>query len=209
MWREATSSAAADRGPSSSRRVRSRSAPRSPLRSTPRTPAGLSTGTSSPRTCSSTRTITSTWPTSDCPGVSQIWGANSTTGSPSVRLPTSRRSRSNAVRCDGRADEYALGCLLYECLTGEAPFSRASELAVLWAHVQEPPPTASEHNPDLPIEIDPVFARAMAKDPDDRYASVQRAGRRRARELLGFTSPPRFAAARRSSSRPSAWQSPR
>ena len=45
---------------------------------------------------------------------------------------------------DGRADEYALGCLLYECLAGEAPFGRDSELAVLWAHVQEPPPQASE-----------------------------------------------------------------
>jgi len=72
---------------------------------------------------------------------------------------------------DGKADEYALGCLLYECLTGQAPFSRASELAVLWAHVQEPPPAASEHNPELPIEIDPVLVKAMAKNPDDRYTS--------------------------------------
>ena len=72
---------------------------------------------------------------------------------------------------NGRADLYALGCLLYECLTGQAPFQRDSELAVLWAHIQEPPPAASEHNPDLPEEIDPVLAGAMAKNPDDRYAS--------------------------------------
>ncbi len=72
---------------------------------------------------------------------------------------------------DGRADQYALGCLFYECLTGQAPFSRASELAVLWAHVQEPPPAASEHNPHLPVEIDPVLVKAMAKNPDDRYTS--------------------------------------
>jgi serine/threonine protein kinase len=89
---------------------------------------------------------------------------------------------------DGRADEYALSCMLYECLTGEAPFSRASELAVLWAHVQEPPPIASEHNPELPIEIDPVFARAMAKDPEDRYASCGELVVA-AREALGLHQP--------------------
>ena len=72
---------------------------------------------------------------------------------------------------DGRADVYSLGCMLYECLTGQAPFSRASELAVLWAHVQEPPPKASEHNPDLPIAIDAVIGKAMAKSPGDRYGS--------------------------------------
>jgi YVTN family beta-propeller protein len=72
---------------------------------------------------------------------------------------------------DGRADEYALGCMLYECLTGQAPFVRDSELAVLWAHVQEEPPAASEHNPDLPIAIDAVIGKAMSKSPDDRYGS--------------------------------------
>src|SRR5262249_48690104 len=70
---------------------------------------------------------------------------------------------------DGRADQYALGCLLYECLTGSAPFERDSDLAVLWAHVQEPPPPLSEHNTALPADIDAVVAKAMAKSPDDRY----------------------------------------
>src|SRR5262245_60555296 len=70
---------------------------------------------------------------------------------------------------DGRADVYSLGCLLNECLTGEVPFPRDSELAVLWGHVHEAPPKASERNPDLPHAVDSVFARALAKKPEKRY----------------------------------------
>jgi DNA-binding beta-propeller fold protein YncE/predicted Ser/Thr protein kinase len=70
---------------------------------------------------------------------------------------------------DGRADVYSLGCLLFECLTGEVPFQRDSELAVLWGHVHEPPPRASERNPDLPQAIDSVIATALAKSPEKRY----------------------------------------
>ena len=70
---------------------------------------------------------------------------------------------------DGRADVYSLGCLLYECLTGEVPFQRDSELAVLWGHVHEPPPRASERNPNLSHAIDSVVTRALAKNPEKRY----------------------------------------
>jgi YVTN family beta-propeller protein len=71
---------------------------------------------------------------------------------------------------DRRADVYSLGCLLYECVTGEVPFPRDSELAALWAHVQERPPKASERRPELPKAIDPVIAKAMAKAPARRFA---------------------------------------
>ena len=69
---------------------------------------------------------------------------------------------------DGRADIYSLGCVLYECLTGETPYPRDSELAVLWTHLQEPPPKASEGDPQLPAAVDAVFAKAMAKEPGER-----------------------------------------
>ena len=72
---------------------------------------------------------------------------------------------------DARADVYSLGCLVFECLTGEVPFVRDSEVAVVFAHLEEPPPKPSERAPDLPPELDAVIARALAKDPDARQAS--------------------------------------
>jgi serine/threonine protein kinase len=70
---------------------------------------------------------------------------------------------------DGRADVYSLGCLLYECLTGEPPFAGDSPLAVAWAHLEEQPPSASAHNPNLRDTVDAVIRKALAKSPDDRY----------------------------------------
>ena len=72
---------------------------------------------------------------------------------------------------DERADVYSLGCVLFECLTGERPFERDSELSVVFAHLNEPPPRLSELRPELPKELDAVFEAALAKSPDDRYSS--------------------------------------
>jgi YVTN family beta-propeller protein len=69
---------------------------------------------------------------------------------------------------DGRADVYSLGCLLFECLTGEVPFARPSEVATLYAHLEDEPPRPSERRPELSAELDDVLGRAMAKDPDER-----------------------------------------
>jgi serine/threonine protein kinase len=49
---------------------------------------------------------------------------------------------------DGRTDEYSLACVLFECLAGARPFERDTEVAVLWAHMQDPPPTLSERRAD-------------------------------------------------------------
>ena len=72
---------------------------------------------------------------------------------------------------DARADVYSLACVLHECLTGEPPFERATDVAVLWAHVHEEPPLATSRRPELPPAIDNALARGLAKEPEDRYAS--------------------------------------
>jgi serine/threonine-protein kinase len=69
---------------------------------------------------------------------------------------------------DGRTDLYALGCVLYQCLTGCVPFPRESEIAVLYAHVHDQPPRVTARRPDLPDAIDRVVEGALAKSKDDR-----------------------------------------
>jgi serine/threonine-protein kinase len=72
---------------------------------------------------------------------------------------------------DGRTDQYALACVLYQCLTGEVPFPRDEETAALFAHLQDSPPRATEHRPELPPGIDDVIARALSKAKEDRFDS--------------------------------------
>jgi len=74
---------------------------------------------------------------------------------------------------DGRADEYSLGCVLYECLTGRVPFPKERDAAIIWAHVEEMPPPPSTLHPELPQAVDDVFSRVLAKRPEDRYASCR------------------------------------
>ncbi len=74
-------------------------------------------------------------------------------------------------RVDGQADQYALACAAVEMLTGQAPFPHDNVMAVLTAHMSEPPPPLSARRRGLPAELDAVLGRALAKSPSDRYPS--------------------------------------
>jgi len=72
---------------------------------------------------------------------------------------------------DARTDIYALTCMLHECLTGSRPFQKDSEVALIFAHLNDPPPRPTELRPELPEPIDDVVATGMAKSPEDRYST--------------------------------------
>jgi len=88
----------------------------------------------------------------------------------------------------GLADQYSLGCVLYECLTGRVPFEKDLDAAIIWAHVEETPTMPTVLRPELPPQIDEVFGRVLAKQPDERYGSC-REFVQAAQQALGMSGP--------------------
>lgn len=93
--------------------------------------------------------------------------------------------RFNDESCGPTADVYSLACVLYEAVTGDAPFRPDSIERLIASHISAPPPRASAVNPRVPAAVDDVIARGMAKEPDDRYGSAGALGRAAKRALLG------------------------
>jgi eukaryotic-like serine/threonine-protein kinase len=80
--------------------------------------------------------------------------------------------QANGERADERSDQYSLGVVGYELLTGEVPYKGENLMAVASRHVRDPVPSVRARRPDVPARVDAVLTRAMAKRPADRYPSM-------------------------------------
>jgi YVTN family beta-propeller protein len=105
-------------------------------------------------------------------GVAKLPGANDNLTRTGWQVGTSGYMSPEQVRgepADSRSDLYALGCIVFEALTGTRPFSGDNELAVSWAHASAPRPVPSAVHPGLGRGYDAFFAQALAVDPADRF----------------------------------------
>ncbi|MGW5521041.1 protein kinase domain-containing protein [Gordonia sp. NPDC003950] len=93
------------------------------------------------------------------------------TGLTVASVPYASPEQLHGHELDGRADQYALACTFVELLTGAPPFPRDNRLAAMSAHLHDVPPSVCERVPGLPAEVDAVVARALSKEPAQRYTS--------------------------------------
>src|SRR3954468_23015971 len=84
---------------------------------------------------------------------------------------------------DRRVDVYALGCVMYQCLAGDPPYLRDTDMLIMWAHVGAEAPALSSVRPDLPGTVDRVIQKALAKAREDRYDTCGQLGSEMQRAL--------------------------
>jgi ligand-binding sensor domain-containing protein/tRNA A-37 threonylcarbamoyl transferase component Bud32 len=89
-------------------------------------------------------------------------------GTPAYMSP----EQAQGQRADRRSDIYSLGIMLYEMVIGKVPFEAETPLAILLKHINEPLPLPTVQKADLPLEIERVILKALAKDPADRFATA-------------------------------------
>ena len=108
-----------------------------------------------------------------------------------------------------QTDQYSLACVAYTVLAGSLPFARGESMAVLWAHMYDQPPQLTDQRPDLSAAVDQVLARAMAKIPNERFATCGEfinALSSSLAEPLRTVSNSGFAELRPSATEPGTWQ---
>ncbi|MEO6952005.1 MAG: protein kinase, partial [Polyangia bacterium] len=107
----------------------------------------------------------------DVEELSEVTGRGTVLGTPYYMSPEQIRAES----LDARSDLYSLGALAYRALTGEHPFSAPTPVAVLTQHLMATlrPPRSRDHGHDIPVEVEALILRAMARSPDDRFQSAE------------------------------------
>ncbi|MDR3084665.1 MAG: protein kinase, partial [Streptomyces sp.] len=115
-------------------------------------------------------------------GVTSMTQTGMVVGTPQYLSPEQALGRG----VDARSDLYSVGIMLFELLTGRLPFDADSPLAIAYAHVQEQPAVPSSVNRTVPPVVDALVARALAKNPNDRFPSAE-AMREEARRAGGMT----------------------
>ena len=98
---------------------------------------------------------------------SRLTGTGATIGTPHYMAPEQVLGQ----QVDARTDQYALGVIAFEMLTGRVPFDAPTTTALLYKQVNEPPPSVTAFCPDLPPAVEPALNRALSKLPAERYAS--------------------------------------
>lgn len=93
------------------------------------------------------------------------------TGTFTATLAYASPEQLTGASLDHRSDQYSLACSLFWLFTGSGPFAATNPAAVIQGHLQGTPPALSSVRPGLPFQLDGVLAKAMAKRPDDRFAS--------------------------------------
>lgn len=93
-----------------------------------------------------------------------------TFGSVHYIAPEQAISSANSVP---QSDQYSLGIVAYELLTGRVPFDDASAMSIALKHISDPPPPPTELNPNIPAEVEQVLMRALDKDPNKRFPTAK------------------------------------
>jgi len=100
----------------------------------------------------------------------QFTGTGQIVGTPHYMSPEQAKG---GVKLDGRSDQYALAVVAFQMLTGRLLFPSAQAHAVIYSHIHEPPPSPRELRPDVPDYLEAAILKALAKDPDARFATME------------------------------------
>lgn len=108
-------------------------------------------------------------------------------GTPAYMSPEQATEK---ARLDGRSDQYSLGVILYEMLSGKTVFNAKTPVAMLVAHANQKPPAITAQVKSLPVELDAVLDKALAKHPQDRYKTIRDFANAARQTLDGFAASP-------------------